>query len=186
MRRLWTRRRFLAVAGASATVGLAGRERLAEATAGGTETFSRAAHGTLRALADEIIPAGGGMPSASEAGAIRYLTDLAVQHPDVRKQLDGVLAAVERSARSRHRRAFSRLDGARRIAILADLARTDPDLFTSARNLVYEGYYTQPVVGERLGFEFRAASEAGPPLEPFDERLVERVRSMGPLYRIVP
>jgi Gluconate 2-dehydrogenase subunit 3 len=175
----WTRRRFLLVAGGS-TIGLARLRPSARAEGRPLQPEERE---TLRAVADQIIPKGDGMPSATDGGATRYLIDLAGRDSDVRRQLEAALAAVEKAARERAGTSFQRLGSSDAIAILVDFERADPATFTATRNLLYEAYYAQGVVGDRLGFVFRAADETGPAPEPFDESLVARVRSMPPLYR---
>src|SRR5690242_7667390 len=52
-------------------------------------------HDSLRAVIDEIIPAGNGMPAASEAGVLAYLDHLADQNPDFGKTLDQSLGSLE-------------------------------------------------------------------------------------------
>src|SRR5687767_12189766 len=149
MKKAWSRRRFLGVAGASAAAGLSARR------AGGSPppegTLSDAERATLRAAADVLIPSGESMPSATEAGAHLYLEALAIRVEEVRAPLRDGLGALETSARVRRRRAFARLSLEHRIEIVADLERTKPDVFVPLRNLVYEGYYTRPAVQKKLG-----------------------------------
>jgi hypothetical protein len=183
MAKAWTRRRFLGVVGGSAAAGLSARP------APGAPPQVRALTGvqraTLRVAADDLIPASDGMPSAGEAGAGAYLERLVSRHHEVVAPLGAALDAIERLARARHRRAFARLGPKRRLAILAELERSAPESFLPLRNLVYEGYYTQPVVQKRLGFEFVPDDGPAAPVEPFDERPVARVRGSGRLYREV-
>jgi hypothetical protein len=183
MSKAWSRRRFLGVAGASAASGLSARRVAgAPATDEGLNEVQRA---TLRAAADVLIPSGHGMPSATEAGAHSYLEALAVRLAEARAPLRDGLDALEISARARRRRAFARLRLEHRVEIVADLERTKPDLFVPLRNQVYEGYYTRPAVQKKLGFVFLPDDGPAPPLEPFDERLVARVRSSARLDRQV-
>jgi hypothetical protein len=183
MKKAWSRRRFLGVAGASAAAGLSARRARGAAAPEGT--LNDAERATLRAAADVVIPSGEGMPSASEAGAHVYLEDLATRHEDVRAPLREGLAALETGAQARRRRAFARLGAQDRVEIVADLERRRPDVFVPLRNLVYEGYYTRPAVQKRLGFVFLPDDGAAPPLEPFDEGPLARVRSSARLYREV-
>ena len=181
MTKRWTRRRFLAVAGGTTATGLVAKPSLAAAAK--APSLARAERATLRAFADEIIPAGNAMPSATEAGAAGYIETLAAANEEVRAQVQGALRAIDEAARVQHRRPFARLDGPRRLELLRALEKTAPDTFQPARNLVYEGYYTQAVVQQRLGYEFIPADGKGPPLEPFDDTALERVKGMRGLYR---
>jgi hypothetical protein len=66
------------------------------------------------------------------------------------------------------------------------MEKDEADRFRAARDLVYEAYYTNPLVWKRLGYDFIGAESVGPPLEPFEEALLERVRALPRLYRSVP
>jgi hypothetical protein len=66
------------------------------------------------------------------------------------------------------------------------MEKDEADRFRALRDLVYEAYYTNPLVWRRLGYDFIGAEDSGPPLEPFEEALLERVRAMPRLYRAVP
>jgi hypothetical protein len=184
MRKPWTRRRFLAAAGASTAAGLAfGQRRARGATS--APALTRRERATLRAFADEIIPAADGMPAASEVGAVSYLEALAARDEDVRRQLRAAAAALDAGAQSAEGRSLPGLGREARVAVITRLERSAADTFATARNLVYEGYYTQQQVTKRLGFDFVPIDRPAPPLEPFDERLLERVKRMPPLHRQV-
>jgi hypothetical protein len=140
----------------------------------------------LRQLADVIVPATDGMPSFGEAGAAPYLEALALREPDVARDLRGAMAAAERQARAAYARAVDQLDAQGRVDVLAAMERGAPDRFRTLRDLVYEGYYTQPGVWAVLGYTFIGPDAEGPPLEPFEEPLLERVRALPRLYKEVP
>ena len=178
MKNTWTRRRFLTVVGASAAAGLASAP-----ARGAARGLGRGERATLGVAADELIPAADGMPSASEAGAVRYVEALASRDADIARTVRGALRAVERAARDGHRRAFARLSPARRATVLAAVEHEKPDVFVPLRNLVYEGYYTQATVQKRLGFFFAPDDGPTPPPPAFDERVVARVRRSPRLYR---
>jgi hypothetical protein len=181
----WRRRRFLAVAGVSTAAGLLGRDALLRAAARAS-ILTGAERATLRAFADAIIPAGAGMPAASEAGAAAYVDVLASADETIGGQLRDALKAIDDAARAARGRGFTRLDAPGRAAVLAALENTAPDTFHPAKNLVYEGYYTQPAVQDALGYRFIPAGVEGPPVEPFEEHLLVRVKGLAPFYRRVP
>src|SRR2546427_38020 len=97
MRKRWTRREFLETGlkgsmmmGGAVTMGTAQPQRHTriprrQTSPAGLETRQQV---LLRAAIDEIIPAGDGMPSASEAGGVEYLNRLVSQLPEARKDLD--------------------------------------------------------------------------------------------------
>jgi len=159
----------------------------AEAAAASTRpALTSRQRGALSALADEIVPAGDDMPAATAVGAVQYLDALVRREPEVALVLRGALAVIEKTARTRHRRRFDRLAPRQRVAVLEAMERDDPEPFRALRDLVYEAYYTQPAVWRRLGYDFIGPERSGPPLEPFEEALLDRVRAMPRLFRQVP
>lgn len=112
-----------------------------------------ARQGALGQVLDELIPAGDGMPSATEAGSLGYLERLARDHPEVATELDKSLAELDKACRRRFGAEFVNLPRARRVAALTwmekESARED---FTKLRGYVYEAYYTRPEVWKLIGY----------------------------------
>jgi hypothetical protein len=140
----------------------------------------------LRALADEIVPAADGMPSAGELDAVAFLERLAGRDKTVASALRDAIASLERRARAGGRRRFEQLSPPERLALLVAMEEGEAERFRAARDLVYEAYYTHPVVWRRLGYDFIGPDRSGPALQPFEEALLERVRAMNRIYRTVP
>jgi hypothetical protein len=181
------RKQFLTIVGRSALFAAAAPalESLAEAAPAAPvlDTTQRA---LLIAFADEIIPATDGMPSASEMGAAVYLERVAATDEAIAASLRDAVTSIDRRARAAHAEAFGRLPAPARIELLQAMEKDEADRFRAARDLVYEAYYTNPLVWKRLGYDFIGAESVGPPLEPFEEELLERVRALPRLYRAVP
>lgn len=134
---------------------------------------------------DEIVPAGAGMPSASQAACLDYLAGVSQQDDRLRAELVKSLDATQAAARAGFGRDFSGLGAEERIAALRNLEGSDPVLFRSLRDAVYEAYYTRPEVWKRLGHEFYPPARPGPLPPPFDDSVVTRVRQMPRLYRVI-
>lgn len=101
----------------------------------------------LRALADALVPAGHGMPSASEAGVAAAGIDHVLNvRPDIFADL---LKALKIAGDS---------DPA---AALDAIAGQDAEAWHTLRFAVFGAYYNTPIVQERLGY-------AGQPAMPFD------------------
>ena len=177
----WTRRRFIATALAGAAVPSLAR-RAAAKTPPLAAPFSPRAREALSAALDALVPPGDGMPGALEAGVLAYLEGVAALDLDVKADLRKAAAALDRRA---PRGSFAALDGAARVRALESLEKKEPAVFAALRDFVYEGYYTRPEVWKRLGFEFYGPDRPGPGVPPFDEKAVERVRALPPLYRKV-
>jgi hypothetical protein len=118
----------------------------------------------LAELADVLIPAEGGMPSASEAGAVAHWLDAVLAaRPDFEAPLAGVAA--------------SSFD-------VASLPEHDPAGWTALTAAVVAAYYMNPEVCERLGY---AGQRAIPlPAEPDYADLLDSVRARAPVYRPTP
>ena len=56
------------------------------------------------------------------------------------------------------------------------------DLFAALRDLVYEGYYTNPEIWPRLGYKFDSV-EVGTTMKAFDEGILSVVRKRPRHYR---
>ena len=118
----------------------------------------------LAELADALIPAESGMPSASQAGAVgEWLDAVLAARPDFEAPLAGVAA--------------SSFD-------VSALPEHDPAGWTALTAAVVAAYYMNPEVCERVGY---AGQQAIPlPAEPDYEDLLESVRSRAPVYRPTP
>jgi hypothetical protein len=119
----------------------------------------------LAELADQLIPAEGGMPSASEAGAVgEWLDAVLAARPDFEVPLAGLAASSEP---------------------LETLPERDPAGWSALTAAVVAAYYMNPDVCERIGY-------AGQRAIPFDADapdyvdLLESVKGRGPVYRPTP
>jgi hypothetical protein len=116
----------------------------------------------LDALADALIPAEDGMPSASEAGATgRWLEAVLAARPDLRAPLEAI-------------------DPAETIATLPE---RDPAGWTALTSAIVAAYYFNPDVCERVGYQGQRALPLGPPDH---EDLLGSVVARGPVYRPTP
>jgi hypothetical protein len=137
----------------------------------------------LRMVMEAIIPAGDGMPSAIEAGGLAYVAQLMEHEPDMAKQLRHALGSLEAFSMRRFDRPFTQLGEEDRVAALEELERDAPPQFALLRDMVYESYYTQPVIWQLIGYVPYPADHQGPHLQPFDESLLADVRKRAKLYR---
>ncbi len=193
MKKKWTRRKFLEtslkgsiVMGGSVAVGVT-RATATQKEKPSSSVFDRHQRELLRAAMDEIIPAGDGMPAASEAGGVEYLDQLARTAPDIKKELAKSLAALQEISRKQLAKDFLLLAPANRVEALKKLEKQKPpQLFTKLRDYVYEAYYTQPQVWKLIGYEFYPTNQHGPHMKPFDDAVLAEVRRKPKFYREVP
>jgi hypothetical protein len=123
----------------------------------------------LAGLADALIPAADGMPSASEAGATGPLLDEVLR---VRGDLEEPLAALSAAAAGR--------DPA---AEIARLEADEPELFEALTTAIAGGYFMSADVRDRLGYPGQEALEL---VDDHDPSLLQPVIERGPIYRPTP
>jgi len=129
---------------------------------------------TLGRLADALIPAGDGMPSASQAGvAGRWLDEVIRLRPDFGPALAGML---ER---------YAAIDAEMAIT---DLQTSDPGSFFVLTEVVAGGYFLNPQVRQAIGYPGQQSVPIVPEQPPDYERdgLLAPVVVRGPIYRPAP
>ena len=130
-----------------------------------------AARAVLAALADQLIPAADGMPSASQAGvAGRWLDEVLRSRPDLGDDL---------------RRVIDENAGRDPAEAIGDLPDRDPAGFAVLAVVVPGAYYMNPDIRALIGYPgqeaIRIDEEAAPDYE--EAGLLEAVIRRGPIYR---
>lgn len=144
----------------------------ATGSVGGAETIDTE---RLARLADVMLPAARGMPSAGEVGAIASnLERVLTWRDDLRAPLERAVAALDPETFSIER--LSAYHGA------------DEDAYVALTTVVAACYYLCPVVRERIGYPGQVAKT----YDPFAytvwvaEGLLDPVMARGPIYREAP
>jgi hypothetical protein len=136
--------------------------------------ISSAQRAVLADLADILIPAGHGLPSASQAAAAnRGLDDVLVALPEVEAPLIALL---------------DRLRGADPGVAMATLETEDPSGFDLLCTVVAGAYFLNPEVRQAIGYPGQQAVPIVPEDPPDYEQdgLLASVISRGPIYRPTP
>jgi hypothetical protein len=144
---------------------------------------------TLRAWTAALIPARDARPAADEIGAAEYIDATVFLAPRLRAALLSALDALNREALQHAQTSFTACDAGTRVDLLRQLeASRHRDTFAMVRELTYEAYYARPRVLEVLeketGWHYEVAF-SGSEMEPFDERLLQRMKTVAPHYRRV-
>ena len=129
----------------------------------------------LEELADVMLPAAHGMPSASEVGAVAsYLDQVLGWRNDLRQPLVQALAALDPASFSMER--------------LSAFLREDEDAYAALTTVVAACYYLSPVVRDRIGYPGQVAKTFDPYAytEWVAEGLLDPVVERGPIWREVP
>ena len=124
---------------------------------------------TLAALADVLIPAAEGMPSASEAGATGSLLDEVLR---VRGDLEEPLATLTAAAANKDPR------------VEVDRLKADEaELFEALTTAIAGGYFMSDDVRARLAYPGQQALQLE---DDHDPALLQPVIDRGPIYRPTP
>ena len=124
---------------------------------------------TFTAIADHLIPAAHGMPSAAEIVTDDRLRFVLRSRPDLGEPLKAAL------------RAELGLDVAVRLAALAD----EPTNLSALQLTIVAGYYTESRVRDLIGYPGQAALEIRSWEYPayLEEGLIDAVLARGPVWR---
>ena len=134
--------------------------------------FDPAQRAVLAGLADVLIPAGDGMPSASAAGvAEEGLNQVLAAVPSLGASLADVLA---------------RAQGREPAEVVASLARTDPAAYGILTEVVTAAYFMNPDVCQAVGYSGQGPSPLDPRVDYMEDGLLESVIKRGPIYRPTP
>ena len=135
-------------------------------------SFDPAQRAVLAGLADVLIPAGDGMPSASAAGvAEEGLNQVLAAVPGLGASLADVLA---------------RARGREPAEVVASLARTDPAAYGILTEVVTAAYFMNPDVRKAVGYAGQGPSPLDPRVDYMEDGLLESVIKRGPIYRPTP
>jgi hypothetical protein len=122
----------------------------------------------LAVLADVLIPASDGMPSASAVGVAQHGVDrVLAARPDLATPLAEILHLAGDSDS------------------VARLRTSRPELFAALGEIVAGAYYQDPDIQDRIGYHGRVSApvETAPGV---DETLLAPVLARGPIYRPDP
>lgn len=126
----------------------------------------------LAALADVLIPAGDGFPSASEAGvAADGLDQVLSFRPDFAEGLKKLLTAAE---------------GRPAPEFVASLRANDPAGFGLLAELVPAAYFLNTDVRAKLNYHGQGPRPIDPRPDYLDDSLLQSVLDRGPIYRPTP
>jgi hypothetical protein len=126
----------------------------------------------LGQLADILIPAGGGLPAASQAGVAQAgLDQVIAARPDLVASLQSLLADAR---------------GCEPTEFMTQLRTQKAATFGMLGEVVAAAYFLNPTVAATLGY----ASQTPRPIDPhpdyLDDDLLTPVITRGPIYRPTP
>lgn len=134
--------------------------------------FDPGQRAVLAALADVLIPAGDGMPSASAAAVAE-------------EGLNQVLAAVP-SLGASLAEVLARAEGREPAEVVASLARSDPTAYGILTEVVAAAYFLNLAVRQAVGYTGQGPTPLDPRVDYMEDGLLESVIKRGPIYRPTP
>jgi len=137
---------------------------------------------TLGFAMDELIPANEKMPSASKIGGVSYVLKILEELPALSPLFISLTNRIEAHSLQQSNSNFSKLNKEKRIAVLTTIEQTEPELFKVLKDFTYESYYTSKEVYELIKYEPHPTGTLGPKMEPFDEKLLDRVKNTSSMY----
>jgi hypothetical protein len=143
----------------------------------------------LRAWVSALIPARGARPAAGEVGAAEYVDATVFLTPRLRGVLLDGIDTIDQLAQKLMGHRFAEATPPVQTEILRSFEANDPlDAFPMVRDLTYEAYYAHPrvldVLERETGWRYEVAFSGGE-LEPFDESVLARMRTVPPRWRKV-
>jgi hypothetical protein len=141
----------------------------------------------LRAWVSTLIPASGERPAAGDVGAAEYVDATVFLTPRLRGVLLDGIDTIDQLAQKLVGRRFAEATPPERTEVLRAFEANDPlDAFPMVRDLTYEAYYAHPrvldVLEQETGWRYEVAFSGGE-LEPFDEDLLARMRTVPARWR---
>ena len=146
------------------------------------QVFSPAQRQLLDAVLDRIIPPQENRPGAGSLGIGDFVEGVAVGEPGLTRLFVQGLAAIEIAAAERGAGGFSALSDHAKDETLRAVERANADFFDQLILQVYNGYYTNLTVFERIGYTLPSIPQPGAKLELLDESLLEAQRQRPPFW----
>jgi len=145
--------------------------------------LSNSQHAILRIAMDDIIPKSDKMPAASDVGGLDYISEILIELPDIKALFESLLQKIEDYSLQRFDSHFVKLNTDERLQLLQEFEKTENELFSVLKTFVYESYYLNPLIWERIGYESYPTGSSGPTMEPFENDLLARVQTLSPSYK---
>ena len=146
------------------------------------QVFTATQRELLDAVLDRIIPPQGNRPGAGTLGVGDIVELVAVGEPGLTRMFVQGLASIEIAAAERGPGGFASLTSAAKDETLRSVEQSDGNFFDQLVLQVYNGYYTDLTVFEKIGYSLPLPPQPGGKLELLDETLLEAQRQRPPFW----
>ena len=152
----------------------------------GEQVFTQAQRDLLTAVLNRIVPPAPPLPGAGDLGVREFVEGVAAEKPQLRRLFNAGLALVDITASAKGSTAFLALTDDSKDATLREVEAASPEFFDQLVLQAYNGYYTDPIIFQELGYTPGASHLSGQPPELLDETLLEHQRKRAPFWRPTP
>ena len=149
------------------------------------QIFSPAQRLLLAGVINRIIPSNDKMPGAGDLGITAFIEETAAASPSLTRLFNQGLAQIAVAAGQDSFTGFEGLPDAAKDELLRSIEAADPAFFDQLTLQTYNGYYTNPEVFERLGYETPKLAPPGAQPELLDVSLLDQQRTREPFWKKV-
>ncbi len=146
------------------------------------QVFSPSQRQLLDAVLDRIIPPQENRPGAGSLGVGKFVEGVAVGEPGLTRMFVRGLADIEIAAAESGPDGFAALTNEAKDEVLRAVEISSSDFFNQLVLQVYNGYYTDLTVFEKIGYTLPLPPASGAKLELLDETLLEAQRQRAPFW----
>ena len=149
------------------------------------QIFSPAQRLLLAGVINRIIPSNDKMPGAGDLGITAFIEETAAASPSLTRLFNQGLAQIAVAAGQDSFTGFEGLPDTAKDELLRSIEAADPAFFDQLTLQTYNGYYTNPEVFERLGYETPKLAPPGAHPELLDVSLLDQQRTREPFWKKV-
>ena len=136
----------------------------------------------LMKATDIVIPSNNKMPSASQVGSLSYILKILKELPELTPLFVSLTDKIDSRSEKEWNSNFEDLNYEQGYKVLTVIEETEPELFKVLKDFTYESYYTNTEVYGLIDYDPYPTGSSGPEMEPFDEKLLDRVKTTPPFY----
>jgi len=136
--------------------------------------------GLLSAILDRLIPAVDDVPAAGHMGLTEEIVRLSGQQDRFQGEFESAMSLFDEFSPD-----FASLSEVQQDDVIRKYETANSELFTSILTISYIVYYKDERVHKRLGWSGKTPQPDGNEMEPWDESVLDKMRTREPFWRQV-
>jgi len=149
-------------------------------------TLAPADRSRMTVAMDRLIPPVESMLGAGSLGLVDKVEELAGDHERYGHAIAHFLHELAANLSSDHEDGLSALNEGQQDELLQKIEASIPTQFSIMLEVVYLAYYSDPRVHTRIGWRTGPLQPHGFDLPPFDESILDSIRTRQPFWRTAP